>query len=44
MSQYTECRACGADLEANGTSFGANECCCNNGYCVACCLDEKDEA
>lgn len=40
MSAYTHCRQCGDDLEQNGRGFGANECCCDVGLCIACCLDQ----
>jgi hypothetical protein len=39
VSQYTHCRVCGEDLlqSPNPKSFGALECCCNDGYCMGCC-------
>lgn len=41
MSRYKQCRECGADLGWNGRTFGTNECCCDNGYCVGCCGEER---
>lgn len=37
MSEYRTCRACDRDLGSDGRGFGADECCCDRGYCSNCC-------